>query len=419
MLINKSQIDSHNAKHEKSHLKRFEAISSILSDEGVHVKDILEKLKSYQIAIPSWALSTGGTRFGRFPGLGEPVTFEQKMEDIGLLHAINRSSGAVSMHIPWDTPKDVKAVKQMADALGIQFDAMNSNTFQDQPNQKLTYKFGSLCNTDAAIRQQAIDHNLEVIEIGKQVGSKSLTVWLADGANFPGQQHQRKAFERTLDGLKSIYKELPEDWFVFTEHKPFEPAFYATVIQDWGTSLLLAQKLGPKAKCLVDLGHHLPNCNIEQVVSRLIMEGKLGGFHFNDSKYADDDLTVGSLRPYQLYLIFNELVDGVPGGDLSKSGFGWMIDASHNTKDPLEDLLQSVEAIKIAYAAALIIDRKELELAQDTNDAVKAQEIMQHAFRTDLRPLLAEARLQLGGAINPVEFYRENHVRAVLARQRG
>ncbi|TAH24218.1 MAG: sugar isomerase [Cytophagales bacterium] len=417
MRIEKKQIESHNDKYAKSHAKSFEFISGVLTDEGVNVKKIIKELVDYQVAIPSWALSTGGTRFGRFPGKGEPVTFEEKLDDIGLLHAINKSSGAVSMHIPWDIPKDAKKVKKQADELDIKFDAVNSNTFQDQPNQKESYKFGSLCHTDKSVRKQAIEHNIEVIEIGKIVGSKSLTVWLADGSGFPGQQHFAKAFDRTLDSLKDIYKHLPDDWMIFTEHKPFEPAFYSTVVQDWGSSLLLAQKLGKKAACLVDLGHHLPNANIEQIVSRLIHENKLGGFHFNDSKYSDDDLTVGSLRPYQLFLIFNELVDGA-GKELSKTDWGWMIDAAHNIKDPLEDLLQSVEAIKIAYTQAMIVDRKALEKAQDANDTVRAQEILQHAYRTDIRPLLAEARLQAGGGLKPIELYREADCRKILSKER-
>ncbi|WP_315817817.1 hypothetical protein [Paraflavitalea speifideaquila] len=215
----------------------------------------------------------------------------------------------------------------------------------------------------------------------------------------------RKAFQRTLEGLQEIYTALPADWKMFVEYKAFEPNFYSMTVGDWGQSLLYATKLGPKAYTLVDLGHHLPNANIEQIVALLLAEGKLGGFHFNDSKYGDDDLTVGSINPYQLFLIFNELVEGMDARSMNHANdLGWMIDASHNVKDPLEDLLQSVEAIKIAYAQALLVDNKALQSAQDNNDVAKAQEILQQAYRTDVRPLVAEARLQAGGALAPLSF---------------
>jgi L-rhamnose isomerase/sugar isomerase len=251
-----------------------------------------------------------------------------------------------------------------------------------------------------------------------QLGSRALTVWLSDGSCFPGQQNFKKAFQRTFESLSQIYDALPADWKVYVEYKPFEPAFYSTVINDWGTSFLLANKLGEKAYTLVDLGHHLPNTNIEQIVALLILQGKLGGFHFNDSKFADDDLTVGSIKPYQLFLIFNELVEGLHYAE-KPIDLGWMIDASHNVKDPLEDLLQSVEAIKLAYAQALIIDREKLWEAQESNDVVMAQEIMQNAFRTDVRPLLAEARIRTDAAIDPLSAYRNLDVRNALIRERG
>jgi L-rhamnose isomerase/sugar isomerase len=230
----------------------------------------------------------------------------------------------------------------------------------------------------------------------------------------------RKAFQNTLESLKEIYAALPGNWKMFVEYKAFEPNFYSMTVGDWGQSYLYASKLGEKAYTLVDLGHHLPNANIEQIVSLLLMEGKLGGFHFNDSKYGDDDLTVGSINPYQLFLIFNELVEGMDARGMNHAAdLGWMIDASHNIKDPLEDLLQSVEAIKIAYAQALLIDQKVLASARDNNDVVKAQEILQQAYRTDVRPLVAEARLRAGGALQPIEFFRQQKVRENLIKERG
>ncbi|MEI9944654.1 MAG: TIM barrel protein [Chitinophagaceae bacterium] len=375
----------------------------------------------FQVAIPSWALGTGGTRFGRFSGGGEPGNLEEKMEDVGLLHQLNKSSGAISLHIPsWDIPSDAKAIKALAAQLNLKFDAVNSNTFQDQSGQEHSYKFGSLQHVDKAVRQQAIDHNIEVIGYGKELGSKSITVWLADGSCFPGQLNFRKAFQRTLESLKEIYAALPDDWKMFVEYKAYEPNFYSTTVADWGQSLLYAQKLGPKAFTLVDLGHHLPNANIEQIVALLLNEGKLGGFHFNDSKYGDDDLTVGSINPYQLFLIFNELVDGMDAFNIDHAnGLGWMIDASHNVKDPMEDLLQSVEAIQIAYAQALILDRKSLQQAQEKNDVAGAQEILQAAYRTDVRPLVAEARLQEKAAVNPIQLFRDIKVRERLIKDRG
>ncbi|WP_114778432.1 TIM barrel protein [Botryobacter ruber] len=419
MILDKSLIGQYNDSQRSSHQKKFNALSSVLSDEGHDVSALVKKLAAFQIAIPSWALGTGGTRFGRFAGGGEPRSLEEKIEDVGLLHALNQSSGAISLHIPWDIPQDYKAIKQLAASFDLQFDAVNSNTFQDQPDQKLSYKFGSLSHTDKNVRDQAVAHNIEVIKHGIELGSKALTIWLSDGTDFPGQQNFRRQFQNTLDSIKQIYAELPADWKVLVEYKPYEPHFYSTVIADWGSSLLFCQKLGEKAVGLVDLGHHLPNTNIEQIVSRFLMEGKLGGFHFNDSKYGDDDLTVGSVKPYQLFLIFNELVEGMTSSEVNNPELSWMIDASHNIKDPLEDLLQSVEAIKIAYAQALIIDRKALEKAQQENDATLAQEIMQNAYRTDVRPLLAEARLQAGASLNPVAFYRENKIRQELIKQRG
>ncbi|MCE7862608.1 MAG: sugar isomerase [Bacteroidetes bacterium CHB5] len=416
MQIEKQQIQKHNDKRLSGHARKLKQ----LSNEIPNTQKIIRQLVEFQIAIPSWALGTGGTRFGRFSGGGEPRSLEEKIEDVGLLHALNKSSGAISLHIPWDIPSNNRKIKALAAAHGLVFDAVNSNTFQDQPNQKLSYKFGSLQHVNARVRQQAIDHNIEVIKYGKALGSNSITVWLSDGSCFPGQLNFRKAFQRTLEGLQEIYAALPANWKMFVEYKAYEPNFYSMTVGDWGQSYLYASKLGPKAYTLVDLGHHLPHANIEQIVSLLLMEGKLGGFHFNDSKYGDDDLTVGSINPYQLFLIFNELVEGMNARQMNHAtDLGWMIDASHNVKDPLEDLLQSVEAIKIAYAQALLVDRKELTRAQEKNDVARAQEILQQAYRTDVRPLVAEARLRAGAALQPIQLFRELNVRKQLSSERG
>lgn len=416
MHLGKSTVEEHNSPLLAEHRHKFDLASRNVKDPD----DLVQKLADFQVAIPSWALGTGGTRFGRFPGGGEPRSLEEKIEDVGLLHALNQSSGAISLHIPWDIPKDARAISILASQHNIRFDAVNSNTFQDQKGQKHSYKFGSLQHVRKDVRQQAIDHNLEVIHYGKELGSEAITVWLSDGSSFPGQLNFRKAFQNTLESLREIYKGLPDSWKMFVEYKAFEPNFYSMTVGDWGQSLLYANKLGPKAFTLVDLGHHLPNANIEQIVSLLLMEGKLGGFHFNDSKYGDDDLTVGSIRPYQLFLIFNELVEGMDARSMDHTtDLGWMIDASHNLKDPLEDLLQSVDAIMIAYAQALLVDREALAAAQDENDVVRAQEILQGAFRTDVRPLVAEARMRSGGALDPIDIFRKLNIRQQLVKDRG
>ena len=416
MKLNKKSIQESNTRNLDNHKRAYEFIAAGTKD----IHGVLKKLLDFQVAIPSWALGTGGTRFGRFGGGGEPGNLEQKIEDIGLLHALNGSSGAISLHIPWDIPKDTNRIKELATQHGLKFDAVNSNTFQDQPDQPLSYKFGSLQHVDKEVRQQAVAHNIEVIRQGEALGSKALTVWLSDGSSFPGQLNFRKAWQRTYEGLEKIYNALPPDWKLFVEYKAFEPNFYSMTVGDWGQSLLYTSKLGPQAYTLVDLGHHLPNANIEQIVSLLLMESKLAGFHFNDSKYGDDDLTVGSINPYQLFLIFNELVEGMDAKGLNHAtDLAWMIDASHNVKDPLEDLLQSVEAIMIAYAQALLIDKNALTEAQESNDVAQAQEVLQAAYRTDVRPLVAEARLLSGAALQPLGLYRQLGVRQQLIKERG
>jgi L-rhamnose isomerase / sugar isomerase len=418
MKIEKGQIEENNKQDITSHRESFDFLSNTLAKKGFAVDQIIEQLTNFQVAIPSWALGAGGTRFGRFGFFGEPSNLEEKIDDVGLLHVLTQTAGAISLHIPWDIPEDYKAIKQRASSHDIVFDAVNSNTFQDQKGSFESYRYGSLSSTSESVRKQAIEHNIEVIKIGDRLGSKSLTVWLSDGANFPGQRNFQTALQHTQNSLKDIYKTLPDDWKLFIEYKPYEPNFYSTVIQDWGTSFMLANACGKKAYTLVDLGHHLPNTNIEQIVSTLMLKGKLGGFHFNDSKYGDDDITVGSIKPYALFLIFNELVYGMQNNPQNPE-LSWMIDASHNIKDPLEDLIQSLEAIQEAFAKALLVDQNLLKTAQEENDVALCQEILQDAYRTDVRPLLEKARLKRGGALSPIKSYRSLNIRKHLIKERG
>ena len=306
-MIDADLVSAHNDKSISALKSDFGALGDQLARRGIDIDMIKDRITNYGVAIPSWGVGTGGTRFARFPDRGEPRNIFDKMEDCSVIHQLTRATPRVSLHIPWDKVDDIAELKNQGDALGLGFDAMNSNTFQDQPGQALSYKYGSLSHSSAATRQQAVDHNIECIEYGKALGSKALTVWVGDGSNFPGQVNFTRQFERYLDAMKLIYEVLPDDWRIFTEHKIYEPAFYSTVVQDWGTNYLIATKLGDKAHCLVDLGHHAPSVNIEMIVARLIQFGKLGGFHFNDSKYGDDDLDTAAIDPYRLFLVFNEL----------------------------------------------------------------------------------------------------------------
>jgi L-rhamnose isomerase / sugar isomerase len=411
-------IEQHNAM-QTQHNAAFENTAVQLSQHNIDVNQLIHQIQHLQIAIPSWALGAGGTRFGRFSIGGEPRNLEEKIEDVSLIKQLSGATDSISLHIPWDIPKDVTATNQLLQTHKLTIDSVNSNTFQDQANQSYSYKYGSLCHTDAHVRKQAIEHNIDVIEQGKALSSKVLTVWLADGSNFPGQHHFRSAYQRTLESLQAIYKAMPSDWTMLVEYKPYEPNFYSMIIPDWGTSKSLCDSLGKQAKVLVDLGHHLPNTNIEQIVARLLHFNALGGFHFNGSMYGDDDLTTGGIKPYQLFLIFNELIDAAIDEQLVKQHIAYMIDASHNTKDPIEDLLQSLENITIAFTKAQIVDRKKLHEAQQQNDVVLAEQILQEAFQTDVRPIIQEARRLKHAAIFPIRLFREQQLRKARISTRG
>ncbi len=423
MTIDRSRIDEDNEIRLAWHESDLAHTLDVVARTGVDGEAVVAEVARFSAAAPSWAVGTGGTRFGRFPGGGEPRDTVEKIDDVAALNALTGANRSVSLHVPWDDPglgAGAAALRRHAEERGIAFDAMNSNTFQDNPSTTrdgaVSYKFGSLANVDEGARRAAIEHNHYVIDLGLELGSRALTVWLGDGMNHPGQASFRGQFERVLAGLGEIYADLPGDWEMYTEHKPYEPAFYSSVNNDWGTSLLLAQGTGDRAKCLVDLGHHLPNTNIEQVVSRLAMVGRLGGFHFNDSKYGDDDLTVGSITPFQLFLIVGELLEA-GGGQMPDAAY--MIDESHNLKDPLEDLIQATDALQVALAQALCVNRADLADAQSANDPARAAEVLHRGFRTDVRPLVAEARRRNGAALDPLATYRAVGYRAATVASRG
>jgi L-rhamnose isomerase / sugar isomerase len=409
-------IAEQNASGAAAHAEDFDHLGRKLARRGVDIDAIVEKSRDLRVAIPSWGVGTGGTRFARFPGPGEPRGIYEKLEDCSTINKLVRTTPCVSLHIPWDKPDDNQELAAAAEGHGMTFDAMNSNTFQDQPGSDVSYKFGSLSHVDRCVRERAIEHNIECIRIGQAIGSNALTVWVGDGSNFAGQSNFRRALERYLESMREIYAAVPDDWRLFIEHKMYEPAFYSTVISDWGVSYYCARELGEKAECLVDLGHHAPNVNIEQIVSRLIQFGKLGGFHFNDSKYGDDDLDAGSVKPFQLFLIFNELVDA----GLNDEGFNpsYMLDQSNNVTDPIESLVMSAVEVSRAYVQALIVDRTKLEEAQTACDAIAALATLKEAFTTDVSPILAAARERSGGAIDPISVYRASGYRKIKDKER-
>ena len=416
-LIDAGLVAAHNGRQQADLDADYAALGGMLARRGQDIEKLTALAQTFALALPSWGVGTGGTRFARFPGLGEPRNVFEKLQDCGVIHQLTGATPTVSLHFPWDKPTDAAELREVAAGYGLGFDCVNSNTFQDQAGQAHTYKFGSLTSNSAAAREQAVAHNIECIELGQALGSKGLTVWVGDGANFPGQTNLRGALERYLDSMRGIYAALPADWQVYIEHKLFEPAFYATTIADWGTSFACATELGPKAKCLVDLGHHAPNTNIEMIVARLAQFGKLGGFHFNDSKYGDDDLDSGSINPFQLFLIFNELADAAKReGAAFKPAY--MLDQSHNVTDPIESLMSSAVEVQRAFIQAALVDRTTLEGYQQSNDALQSAQALKRAFRTDVGPILAMARVRAGGAADPVSCFRESGYRAQAAELR-
>jgi L-rhamnose isomerase / sugar isomerase len=367
--------------------------------------DVLAALRRLEIETPSWGYGNSGTRFNVYPWAGAARTVWERVDDAALVHELTGCCPRVALHIPWDVVEDWDALVRYARERGIGIGAINPNLFQDDD-----YRLGSLCHPDASVRQRAVDHCLACIEIAGRVGSPIVSLWLADGTNYAGQDGLRARYRRLADSLETVYAALPEEMRLLVEYKFFEPAFYSTDLPDWGTAAMLCRTLGPKAQVLVDTGHHALGTNIEQIVAILLAEGVLGGFHFNDRKYADDDLIVGSVDPFALFRIMFELTTASadPTTAANANAVALMIDQSHNIEGKIDAMIQSVMNIQTAYAKALLVDTDRLTTAQAEGDVLGAHRVLVEAFDTDVRPLLGELRASLGLEADPVAGLRKS-----------
>jgi L-rhamnose isomerase/sugar isomerase len=369
---------------------------------------VVEHLQGLEIETPSWGYGNSGTRFHVYPWPGAARDVRERIADAALVHRLTGCCPSVALHIPWDAVDDYGELRGFAEGEGIRLGAINPNLFGDD-----AYRLGSLCHPDAGVRTAAVRHCLDCVEIAKEVGSTLISLWVADGTNYAGQDDLRARHARLVEGLEEVYAALPAGTRLLVEYKFFEPAFYSTDLPDWGTAALLCRRLGPQAQVLVDTGHHPQGTNIEQIVAVLLAEGLLGGFHFNNRKYADDDLIVGSVDPFELFRIMREIALG------DSAGVVFMIDQSHNVEGKIDAMIQSVMNIQTAYAKALLVDEGRLAEAQAAGDVLGAHRILLEAFETDVRPLLARARQEAGVAPDPVEAFRAGGHAARLAEERG
>ena len=392
----------------------FAASRATLEQRQQDIDDIVRRIQSFAIETPSWGYGNSGTRFKVFAWPGAARNLHEKLEDAAIVHRLTGVCPTVALHIPWDQTDDWQAATEEAQALGLRIGAINPNLFQEE-----VYKLGSLAHPHASVRRQAIEHIRECIAIATATDSSIISLWLADGTNYPGQDDLRGRRHRLLESLRAIYADLPAGMRLLIEYKFFEPAFYSTDLPDWGTSFLMAQKLGPQAEVLVDTGHHPQGTNIAQIVAQLLDEERLGGFHFNDRKYADDDLIVGSVQPFELFCIFNEIIGAAAAGNANAGRIAYMIDQSHNIESKIEAAIQSVLNIQTAYAKALLVDRTALAHAQEEGDVLAGYRELQSAYETDVRPLLAEARVRLGLDPDPIAAFRASGYAARVARERG
>jgi L-rhamnose isomerase/sugar isomerase len=371
------------------------------------VTDLTGAFRELVIETPSWGYGDSGTRFGVFPQPGRPRDVYERVDDAAEVHRLTGTAGAVALHFPWDAVEDYAHLRGHIEARGLRVGAVNPNLFQDPE-----YKLGALTHPDARVREKAVAHMLECLEIASALGSGAQSLWLADGTNYPGQDDLRERRRRLRACLERVYADLPAEQELLVEYKLFEPAFYATDLADWGSALLMCLKLGERARVLVDLGHHAQGVNIEQIVAFLADEGRLGGFHFNNRKYADDDLIVGSVNPFELFLIFVELAAGDALPRLT-------IDQSHNVEAKVEAMVLSVVNLQEAYAKVLLVDREALRGAQEAGDVLGGHEVLLDAYRTDVREQCAAARAALGAAPDPVAALRESGYAGRMAAERA
>lgn len=381
---------------------------------SVKTKSVLEKLDQFKIEIPSWGFADTGTRFGKFTQDAAARTIDEKLADAGHVNALLGACPTVAVHVLWDFKpgQDPKEVAKLAKKYGVKIGSINPNLFQDQQ-----YKWGSLTNRDKKIREQAIEHCVDSVKIGKATGSNLLSIWMADGTNYPGQSDIIERKRLLGDALKEIHGTMPKDMTMLLEYKPFEPAFYHTDVADWGMSLLLSQYAGKRCKVLVDTGHHYQSTNIEQIVAWLLDEDMLGGFHFNDRKYADDDLTIGSIDPYQVFRIFHEIENHrFRGGEVDH--IAYMVDQSHNLKPKIEAMIQTVDMAQQLYAKACMVDREKLAKAQAKEDLLMSETIVREAFMTDVRPIIAQWRKANKLPIDPLAAHRESGYEKRVAKER-
>jgi L-rhamnose isomerase/sugar isomerase len=375
--------------------RAYDELTRRLREDGCDVDAVVAALKTFAVETPSWGYGDSGTRFGTFRQPARPRNVFERLDDAAEVHSLTGSAGAVALHFPWDAVDDLSALSGHGADLGLTFGAVNPNLFQDAD-----YRLGSIANPDPRIRRKAITHLLECLQIATELGSTAQSLWLADGTNYAGQDNLAARHARVIDSLAEVYAALPQDQELLVEYKFFEPAFYATDIADWGSALLICQALGSRARVLIDMGHHAQGTNVEQIVALISAQDRLGGFHFNDRKYADDDLIVGSVNPFALFLIFVELVQR--GGPLPRL----TIDQSHNVEEKIEAMVLSIVNLQESYARALLVDRAALHGAQQAGDVLGAHELLLKAYGTDVRPLCAHVRESVGAASDPIGALR-------------